>query len=796
MFSSAIKTKKLSCPILLLVACSLFSCGVIVRKYPVSKPFVYDTKIEIEGEFSTDARKTLVSQLEGQLHDSIRNRTAQRWVLLRYLDNPAVYDSSNVSKSVIYMRALLNSEGYYRDTIIPEVTIREDRDQQRAFINFKVLPGKLVRLDSISYNLTRDTSGKRLGTPDLQDLAFQSQGQALIKKRDPFSKPLISSERDRLADLYRNNGYLLFTSEELLAIWDTVGIGLLRPTLDPIEQARQLAALRARRQNPTADVEITLRANRDTSHLRKFHVGTITVYPDVDADTAKFVAQNFRAGEYNIITYYNRYKPEIFPANIYLRRGDLYSQRNEQRTLNRFNALNSWRLVNLEQHPRPGEDTVDFILRMSPQKKYAFSTNIEINRNTNQPFLQGNLLGIGLNVSLQNRNFARAANQAITTARYGIELNGNRNNNNNNSLVQSLQAALSHTISFPRYIPYLPINRLFSTTWKENTRTILNLNVSNIDRVEYFNVSTFNSSLGYEFNHGNNLSSLRIPNIEYNLLDRKKGLEIAIDSNASYRYIFNTGLILSTLWSQNFAFSKPAIGQRKYGVSGITRYGAEVSGLFAGLIRNNKFLDSNLYRFVRADFSHRRTYTIRRTALAYRFMVGAGVGLPRFKTPEPDSLNFYLPFYRQFYAGGPNSMRAWGLRKLGPGSRIASFDPKVAPDRFGDFQLETNLEYRFYIASINGASLNSALFTDIGNVWSLRDDPSMENEEIDLGRLWNDLAIGVGTGLRIDFGFFKLRLDYAYKAKNPSGEVPGQPQWFYNWQLFNGQLQFGVDYPF
>jgi hypothetical protein len=63
--------------------------------------------------------------------------------------------------------------------------------------------------------------------------------------------------------------------------------------------------------------------------------------------------------------------------------------------------------------------------------------------------------------------------------------------------------------------------------------------------------------------------------------------------------------------------------------------------------------------------------------------------------------------------------------------------------------------------------------------------------------LWKDLAIGAGTGLRVDFGFFLVRLDYAYKVKDPSPEtLQAQNKWFYNWKPLNGQLQLGVNYPF
>jgi outer membrane protein assembly factor BamA len=99
--------------------------------------------------------------------------------------------------------------------------------------------------------------------------------------------------------------------------------------------------------------------------------------------------------------------------------------------------------------------------------------------------------------------------------------------------------------------------------------------------------------------------------------------------------------------------------------------------------------------------------------------------------------------------------------------------------------------------NISGITINSALFTDIGNVWFLRENADFPNGEFKLTRLWKDIGIGIGTGLRVDFGLFLVRLDYAYKAKDPSPEdVQFQNKWFNNWKLTNGQFQLGVNYPF
>ena len=118
-------------------------------------------------------------------------------------------------------------------------------------------------------------------------------------------------------------------------------------------------------------------------------------------------------------------------------------------------------------------------------------------------------------------------------------------------------------------------------------------------------------------------------------------------------------------------------------------------------------------------------------------------------------------------------MRAWGLRQLGLGSsKLFELDTSANSyrDRFGDVQLEANIEYRFPLATIAGIKLSSAVFMDIGNIWNLKSsDPAHPDLQalFNFSRLYKDLAIAAGTGLRIDFSYFLLRLDFAYKVKDP-----------------------------
>ncbi|HUR64838.1 MAG TPA: BamA/TamA family outer membrane protein, partial [Chitinophagaceae bacterium] len=730
------------------------SCTTFIKNYPRNKPFVYKTNINVIGNFTSEEKEILTTRLKAQLDDSMKVRSVSK-ILWSVMKNPPVYDSINADKSTIYMRSLLVALGYFKDTITYKAVVDSShKDQYRTTVDFNVTPGKVVRIDSFAYNIKQ---------AEMQSLATQSPG--IVKKGDPFAKAAISLELDRLVELYRNNGYMRFGRELLIGLWDTLDIELLEPTLDPLEQLALLEKLRARRENPTADLEIRLRPGFDSTKLTKYYVGNITVYPDVPIDTTGFARKEVLAAPtIRVISYQNMFKPKIFPPNIFLRHNEVYDQRNYLRTINRFNSLNAWRLTNIEQVPRKNTDTADFVIRLTPAKKYSFVANLEGSRNNNA--VSGNLLGIAINAGLQNRNFARAANQSSTNIRFGVETG--RDTATDVKFIQTRQLSINHTFSFPRPIPrmkWLPENI------RNSFRTVLAFNAALTERRELYNLNTVNGSWGYEFQWGRKFMTLRFPNIEYSSFRSQPRLDTIFKYNPSIRNIFSDGLISSMMAGVRVT------GGRKKNINNLT-FNVEVSGLLLGLIKN-KFLDTNLYRFIKTDLDFAQKISLGRSALVLHGFIGIGYA---FESTANENKRYNLPLLRQYFAGGPNSMRAWGLRKLGPGSSIKDFGTTGLPDRYGDLQLEGNIEYRFPFIKAFGINIEGAVFTDIGNIWFVKKPALRPAEEVfNFNRVGTDLAVGVGTGFRIDLSFFVIRLDYSIKAKDPSPSPVNaaiQNKWF------------------
>jgi len=767
----------------------LGSCTVIPKDYPSKKPFVYETNIRLEGNFSKEQRINLESKLGNQLDDSIKVQTVRKFFQPKYfyrgfnrqiLENPPLYDTTKAERSIVYMSALLHSLGYFKDSIRFDTTLRVvNKKQYRTSVNFTVIPGPVFRLDTLVYNLTDTTdSPPHPNRSELQQLAVSTRTSNSLKKGDPFAQQLVSDEFDRMVNVYRDKGYLRFTRDELVGMWDTLDVALLNPNLDPFERVLLLDSLKRKRQlSPTANLELRLKDNYNYNRLTKYYNGTISVFPDYTGDstlagkTAIQLPNGFHV-------YYSKplFRTKFLARNIFIKQGELYNQTNYIKTINRFNYLGAWRLVNIEQLPRPNTDTVDFNIYLAPAEKYSFTTNLEVS-NSNNALFQGNLLGLGVNASLVNRNFGRSSNRENISVRYNTELS------TRDKFIATQQAGLTYSIFFPKLIPNM---KWLKDNIKEKATTQISMSISRTDRIYYFIVNSLSLSMGYNLAWKNKALRITLPNIEYTDLRRRDSLIALINKNPSFKNIFNQGLVFSI--QGGFKIT----GGRGKNIN-IFSTNLEESGFLVDLFKTRLF--DSLYRFLKVDGEFVRSMFFGKKQLVTRVYSGVGIA---FKThTRQDNLN--MPYFRQFFPGGPNSMRAWQLRTLGPGSTVESYDD--LPLRFGDFMFETNVELRFPFTRIAGYPVTSAVFTDIGNVWFIRPNPDFPDGHLaSFNKFIKDLAVGVGTGLRFDFDFLLIRLDYAFKARNPSPTSPeSQNKWFYNWTpktLFAGTLQLGINYPF
>ncbi len=149
-------------------------------------------------------------------------------------------------------------------------------------------------------------------------------------------------------------------------------------------------------------------------------------------------------------------------------------------------------------------------------------------------------------------------------------------------------------------------------------------------------------------------------------------------------------------------------------------------------------------------------------------------------------------YSEQFYVGGANSIRAFTVRSIGPGSyKPPVGQPEEYFDRTGTFKFEANVEYRFPIMG----PLHGAVFVDTGNVWLLRNDPLRPGGLLQGKTFFKDLALGTGAGLRFDISMLVLRADLGIGIHAP---YETSRHGYYNMESFKKSLAFhlAIGYPF
>lgn len=116
----------------------------------------------------------------------------------------------------------------------------------------------------------------------------------------------------------------------------------------------------------------------------------------------------------------------------------------------------------------------------------------------------------------------------------------------------------------------------------------------------------------------------------------------------------------------------------------------------------------------------------------------------------------YLPIFKRFFAGGPDSVRGYPYQRLGP------LDQDGNPTG-GMTLVEGSLEWRFPLRK----SFEGVLFADFGNVFE-------RSYEI----MWNSLRYTAGCGIRYLTLVGPLRFDFGYQL-NPPEQSSFAPYQFY-----------------
>jgi len=801
----------------------LSSC-IVPKNYQKDKPFITKNTIEVKGgNFTNDELIALKSRLNAQLEDSAKINVVDRYFIRHVYNKPPAFDTVYAARSAKNLLAPMVHLGYYRSTVSYKVDTLNVGKQQRVHVLYTVEPGKPTLIDTFSYNINR---------PDLQYLALNNKKYSLLQQDKPVTKAAVLGEISRLVDIYRNNGYYRFTSEELRMTGDT-SLAVLTNINDddPFSQVEALVQAQQKKDSPKIKLALVLNPPKDTNKLKQYYINNVYILPDYNPLTDSLSDPTFQERvtqkDKYIIKYHNKlFRTGFLTRNMTLKKGDLYNQTNFYNTLNNFSKAGVWQSTNIdivEVKEKDSVNKINLIIQLIPAKQFAFEASIEAsysatsNTNSVTAANAGSLLGLSGNVSLTNRNLGKEGIKMTNSISTGVEFNTRPDSSTTRSIINSNELTLSNSIIIPRFVfPFRAWNKFTKKSDTTHRQTVfyqpesfINTNVSYINRINLFNLQSTNLAIGYSAHNRRGAQFIFKPiNIEFTkLYNTSLDFDTTLMNNSFLRYSFNTALVAGF----SFGYNNTQVNRKNPNRQHTIKANFELSGFpYKQLNLFSKYL--RRYKKIDAEY----IYSKSKPKSAFTFRVFGGIGI----AAKGDTT---LPFFKQYYGGGSQSMRGWPLRGIGRGSQpLAPYGSNQFNDRTGDIKLELNPEYRFNIAQLipNSLVLKGALFADIGNVWNLRNSKpggGTDSAQFKLKNLWKETGIDLGTGLRFDFNYFVVRFDFGFRFKRPElsyvndgWKVPslgfndvlqkmfakGTNEEYRRWRYENFNFNIGINYPF
>ena len=709
------------------------------------------------------------------------------WLLIdKNMEPPVVYDSAQTQKSVTNMVSFLKNQGYFYVTADYDARSKK----QRTSVTYRVNTGRVFLIDSIDYDIP-DTGVRKT--------VEAAAGRSFLQKGDPFKVETAVAEQNRLATVIRNAGYYRFAADDIRFVVDTINKSIFRNIFDPFASLQNLVNETNREEHPRLDLTIQVRHRNDSVGYHPYYMRNIYVYPDYSAYSRPDSSLYLHRAYEGLHIRYNKdlIRPKVLRTAIRLHSGDRFSEKQQYETLRRLNSLGVWKFVNVEMdtvHRAP--DSLDCYVFLMPNKKQEMGVNLETTTSAGDYIIGG-----ALNLTYQNNNTHRSANQLKVNLKTGIEWNSD---SARAFFVQARELSGEASLSFPRFITPFHINDVGAFS---NPQTNLGLGFNYLKRLNFFSLTSFRGSFGYNWNETEFKKWIVNPfSLNYNRIsDISPSFKEQLEANPflknSFSSVFIEGEEVSFIFNSQRATYQPSVNYLRlnFEESGLLLNGidATIRGVSGGRTNFGKLTSVGYSQYVKLSAEYKHYFNREHSTLVTR--VFAGVGVPYGKSDV-------LPYIKQFTAGGPTSLRAWRLRSLGPGSYYNPEvnNPDIFPDQTGEMKLEGNVEYRFDIINLfdEFMKLKGALFVDAGNIWNLNENPYKPGSEFRPRRFYQDIALGTGVGLRLDFSYAILRLDVATPLKVPY--LSENYGWILNtikpfsgrWRKDNLVFNFAVGYPF
>ncbi len=744
--------------ILVLQACS-------VKKFIPEGELLYTgAEIEVESDTVVKDIKSLKSELEDVIRPEPNSKILgmrlglyfhykaqkenpgfiNRFFNKRMGEEPVYASSVQTTRSEDILINRLENRGFFFSNIFSDLEEYEDKKEAKAFYDVRLSDPYLLE----SYVLDNDTVPVTKAIGSLI-------GDSRLIPGDRFDFYALQTERNRLDFELKKRGYYNFSSNFLIFEADT----------NRVENKR---------------VELFLRLKKDVpaESMVPYKLRAVNVYPNYSVGMDTIAQDTVRLKNKNFIQRELYFKPKRLEPYIVLEEGQFYNPETSRNTSRRLTSIGAYKFVNIryDEVDSLATDSIRYLdanIFLSPLSKRVLRAELQGVTKSN------NLTGPNLAISLTNRNLFNGGEILNISGKVGYEFQiaaGEQEGLN------SLQLGLGSDLIFPRLL--FPLNIDKNRFSYAIPKTKISLGTDYLSRSKLYSLGSVSATFGYIW-QANRFVTHEFNPVSLNyvsLTNTTPEFEAILEDNPFLRNSFEQQFIAGFTYS--FLYNGLVDQNKRHQL--FFNSSLDVAGNLLSLVSQDgeegepkTFFGLEYAQYAKADIDVRyHLRTGREQRLVTRFYAGWGI---------PYGNSEILPFSKQFFSGGPYSVRAFRIRSLGPGTFNSESGGSSFFDQTGNLKLEANMEYRFPIISF----LKGAVFADAGNIWNTTDVATIPEGKFSKDFM-KELGIGVGFGLRVDIQSFVIRFDLAAPMHKPW--LPEGERWVYEFE--KPILNFAIGYPF
>ncbi len=762
----------------------LLTCSCSNTKYlPVGEDLFVGSTIKIESKDPIKDKSNLKSELSKLARPKPNERILwlrpklwfyniagpnpkkglKKWMKKKLGEAPVLLSDEHPKENADLMVNRLNSLGYFDSNVKYKIT----SVKRKATIEYTATVSKPYVLSKITFPEMQDELSTRIKT---------TEEKSLLKPGDQYNLNKIKDERVRIDYELKNTGYYFFTPDYLLF------------------QADSNAT------DKTISLQLVVKKDAPAKAKVSYVLNDIYILPSYSLtkdSTRRGKTDTINYESYHYINTDSAFHPSAIVRSVFLKKGDAYSRKAHNLTITRLMGMGVFKFASIKFADTiiNNQGILDVWINLTQLEKKSLQLQVQAVTKSN------NYTGPALTLSYKNRNLSKGAELFIFNidGSFETQLTGVKKGLN------SFEVGANTQLFVPKFITPFKV-RNESSQFVPKTK--FDLGFRALQRVEYFNMNSGNFSYGYTWKETAQ-KEYQIDPISINFAKLTKttnAFEKLLQENTFLRKSFEQQFTLGS--KSSFTYNSIVGTEKKsqYYFNATFDLSGNVAYLFQSLLNKHnpgtskEVAQEEPYKLFGYEYSQ---YSRLSTDTRYYLTVDkdhkivtrliAGVGIPYGNSNT-------MPYIKQFFSGGSNSIRAFLPRTVGPGTyKIPdTASARVFLDQAGDMKLEGNIEYRFSIISV----LKGAIFLDAGNVWLVKKNADLPGGEFRPTQFQKEFAIGTGIGLRVDVSFFVLRLDLGIPLRKPY--LPEGERWVgdkirfgsSSWRKDNLVLNIAIGYPF